>query len=546
MTPSPSVAEWKKFLSDPSGSFLDRLREVYGSEEMVRRRMALWLEAMDGFAEAFSPEAHVFIARSCGRVNLLGMHIDHRGGAVNALGVGDMIFVVEARDDDRVVLRNADEQFPPREFSIREELPHCPIDDWDEWTMQRYNERVAAGTQADWSNYVRAGVLYLQHLNMAPDGTFRPAMKGMNVFVNGKVRARAGLSSSSSIVMASMEAAVRLNDLDMSDMELVEAARLAEWFVGTRGGGGDHAAIQFARRGYLAHLGAFPLTVKHVPFPQGFCALMCDSMTASAKTAGARNIFNERVACYELGMLLLRKHFPAHAPKMEHLRDVNAERLGVDEGEIYQMLKVLPEAACREEISATLTDKRDQLERIFRSHDPVDKGYRIRQVCLYGIAECLRSEHAVELLGAGDIEGFGELIRISHDGDRITRLAGGRRVSLDKPLDNASLDQLTADVRSSDPERREAARLYRRPGGYDVSCPQLDEMVDIAMAVDGVLGAGLVGAGLGGCIVVLTATDRAEAVTTALTEQYYQPRGLETTVQMCPGVGGSAIFDNID
>ena len=183
------------------------------------------------------------------------------------------------------------------------------------------------------------------------------------------------------------------------------------------------------------------------------------------------------------------------------------------------------------------------MERIYRSHEPVPGGYPIRGACLYGIAECLRSNHAVELLRAGDVTGFGELVTLSHDGDRATHLVDGNRVPLDKPLPDCELDRLARDVRSTDPAVRKQARLHRQPGGYDASCEDLDEMVDIALSVPGVLGAGLVGAGLGGCVVVLTRKENADAVTGAMAEQYYRPRKLPTMVQICPGVGGSGILD---
>ncbi len=538
-----SVAEWTSLLSDPAGSIRVQLDDIYGGDAAITdKRLLLWTDALEGYARNYSPNARVFMARSTGRVNLLGMHIDHRGGAVNALAVGDTIFVVAPRDDDLVVLRNADPQFPAGQFRIRDELPPGGVDDWDKWTIRQYQRRLDAGTQADWSNYVRAGVLYLQHLNTAPNGRFRPALRGMDVFVNGNVPLRSGLSSSSSIVVGGMEACIHVNGIKMSDKELVDAAHVAEWYVGTRGGGGDHAAIKFCRHGQLAHLGAFPLTVKMIPFPEDYCVVLCDSLVETAKTAGSRNLFNQRVACYELGMLILRKSFPQYTAKMLRLRDVNPDSLGTDEGAIYQMLKALPELAHREELSAALTDQPRELERIYRTHEPVPDGYRVRAACLYGIAECLRSERALELLPAGDVEGFGELITISHDGDRITRMVDGVRCPLTKPLPDAELDRLAADVRSTDPARRRKARIYRQPGGYDASCPELDEIVDIVLDVPGVLGAGLVGAGLGGSVAVMGKKDRTDADIATVEEHYYRPRSLPVTTQICTGVGGSGVF----
>ncbi len=397
-----TVSEWRALFADGASGVRRQLRDLYGDDAEVARHLPVWLDALDGFAREFSADAQVLLARAAGRVNLLGMHIDHRGGAVNTLAVGDTILVAEPRDDDRVVLRNANPSFPPREFRIRDELPRERITDWDRWTADRYRERAAAGTQADWSNYAKAAVLYLQHLHTAPDGSFAPPLRGMNAFLNGTVRAASGLSSSSSVVVAAMEAMRHINGLEIPDMAMAEACSPAEWYVGTRGGGGDHAAIKFARRGFLTHIGSHPLTVEHIPFPEGHCAVLCNSLVAAAKTAGARNTFNQRVAGYELGLLLLRKRFPRYAPKMRHLRDVNPTTLGIDEGAIYEMLKALPEAAEREELADALRDQPGELERVFRSHEPVAGGYRVRQVCLYGIANCLRSERAVELLRSGD------------------------------------------------------------------------------------------------------------------------------------------------
>ncbi len=537
------VAQWRSLFADPPGPLRQQLQRLYGPDAAeISRRTPWWADALEGFARTYRPDAEVFLVRAPGRVNLLGTHIDHRGGAVNTLAVGDTIFVVQPRDDDSILLANADGEFPARSFRISAELPADGVDDWDRWTLQQHRRRVEASTQADWSNYVRAAVLYLQHLRTAPGGRFAPALKGMNVFVNSNLRPRSGLSSSSAIVMASLEACAHLNRLGLSDLNLATLGHQAEWYVGTRGGGGDHAAIKFARQGNLAHLGSLPLTVELIPFPADCCAVLCDSGVVAAKTAGARNQFNQRVASYELGMLMLRKSFPRHAARMKLLRDVNGQTLGLDEGAIYQMLKALPEAADREQLSAMLADQPAELERVFRSHEPAPGGYRIRQACLYGIAECLRSQQACELLGRGDIAGFGRLMVLSHDGDRVSRLVDGQRVPLHKPLPDEELDRLTAEVRGDDPARREQARLYRQPGGYDASCPELDEMVDIALDVPGVLGAGLVGAGLGGSIVVLTARAGGDAIAAAMERHYYRPRGLPPMSQLCLGVGGCGVL----
>ena len=55
---------------------------------------------------------------------------------------------------------------------------------------------------------------------------------------------------------------------------------------------------------------------------------------------------------------------------------------------------------------------------------------------------------------------------------------------------------------------------------YEVSIPELDALVDIALHTPGVLGARLTGAGFGGCAVAVVTADAAEGAHTEITERY--------------------------
>ncbi len=61
---------------------------------------------------------------------------------------------------------------------------------------------------------------------------------------------------------------------------------------------------------------------------------------------------------------------------------------------------------------------------------------------------------------------------------------------------------------------------------YDVSCPELDELVEISLD-SGAYGARLTGAGLGGCAVALCRSDSVEPVLAALRRHYYEGRTYE-------------------
>ena len=478
---------WRSLLSKSSGPLREAFRRTYGDEPSVLdHKQQKTLTVLEAFAAAFDEpagcDAEVLVVRSCGRVNLMGMHVDHRGGFVNPVAFGDVIVIAQRRDDDRVILKNYEpERFGDRSFTIHDELPVGEkIDDWDRWTQANLERLRSEGLMGDWSNYIKSAVLYLQHIHTRDDGTFDPALRGMNLMVYGTLPVSAGLSSSSSIVVGAMQACRRINDIHMDDMATVEACRLAEWFVGTRGGGGDHAAIQFGRRDCVTHIGAFPVSVDWVPFPPEYRIVLANSLQMAEKSAGARDMFNQRVAAYVFGLLMIRKNFPQYAEHLGQLRDLNPGILGVDDAQVVRMLRSLPERARRDQILQTLDDQVELVRHTFGSHAEPADGYDIRQVCMFGVAECMRAEMAVDLLRAGDIEGFGELLNISHDGDRVTRLDHGKRVAVLNRYGDEKLDALVVDLTSGDEVRRARARLHRQPGGYNVRIEALDVLVDIA------------------------------------------------------------------
>ena len=73
---------------------------------------------------------------------------------------------------------------------------------------------------------------------------------------------------------------------------------------------------------------------------------------------------------------------------------------------------------------------------------------------------------------------------------------------------------------------------------YEVSSPELDALVDIAMSVDGVHGARLTGAGFGGCTVNLVRRDAIDAVSEAISTRYPARTGLTPRVfEVVPSPG---------
>jgi N-acetylgalactosamine kinase len=380
----------------------------------------------------------------------------------------------------------------------------------------------------------------------------------MNALVAGNIPIAAGLGSSSALVVSSAEALLRINDLEMDRGDFVEVCGTAEWYVGTRGGFGDHAAIKLSKQGHISNIGFFPFQTDFAPFLDGYRVAIVNTLKEAKKAAWAKSIFNERVATYEIGLMLLSQKFPLIREKVQFFRDVNPDNLGVDEGWLYEMLKLLPSRIGRGQLLSQLPRKANALKELFRTHDEPKDGYRVRGVCLFGLAECARAQVAVSFLKENDMKSFGELISLSHNGDRVTRIVNGNRiqyvehpvfgeeavtVAKSRSIGDEYLDKLIADARSNAPDRVESAKLYRQPGGYAVSCEELDELVDIAMDVEGVLGAGRTGAGLGGCISVLLEKDKADDLKRKVFEEYYRPRNLQPAVEICFPVEGAGVIE---
>src|SRR5450432_2650560 len=73
---------------------------------------------------------------------------------------------------------------------------------------------------------------------------------------------------------------------------------------------------------------------------------------------------------------------------------------------------------------------------------------------------------------------------------------------------------------------------------YQVSCFELDILVDIAHSVDGVLGARMLGGGFGGCTINLVHNEAVEPLRQAVETYYPERTGRQATIDICRAAGG--------
>ncbi len=538
------IGEWLTTFGDAAaggaGELVQELEHLYGQDEsLLGERIRAYIHLLEHAAAVIDRDERVLIVRSPGRVNLMGRHVDHQGGHCNLMTIGyETIVVVRPRRDDMVCLYNLEgDRFPDRQFSIGELISELPWDDWISLINSEKVSHLVLDAGGDWSQYVKAAALRLQ--KKFADRR----LCGLDLVVGGNIPIAAGLSSSSALVVAAAEALVAVNQLNIFPSQFVDLCGQGEWFVGTRGGSADHAAIKYGQRGKVVKVTFFEFAVEDiVPFLLEYALLVCDSGVKAQKTTNARDQFNHRVACYRIGTLLIRRYFPQYAPLIRHLRDVNTRTLNIPLSWIYKILLHLPERVTREELRELIPN--DRLQPLFDSHEePADGIYPIRGVVLYGLAECERSRRFADALKDADLGEIGRLMNVSHDGDRVLCLsAQGEAAPHASPTGNSYLLGLIDDLESGDPDRVISAQLQWQPGAYHCSIPEIDRMVDISLGVEGVLGAQLAGAGLGGCMMLLVHEEAVAVVSSALEKRYYRPEGKPVSILRCRPISGSSVL----
>jgi galactokinase len=74
---------------------------------------------------------------------------------------------------------------------------------------------------------------------------------------------------------------------------------------------------------------------------------------------------------------------------------------------------------------------------------------------------------------------------------------------------------------------------------YEVSCRELDIMVDVAMQEPGVLGARMMGGGFGGCTINLVSAAESEEFRGRMAQGYEAATGLRPNIYVCEASRGA-------
>ncbi len=342
------------------------------------------------------------IARSPGRINLIGEHTDYNSGFVLPAAIDKAAYIViTPRKDQEIHLHSVD-------------------------LHEDYTTTVAALTKSvdkSWPNYI-LGVI--QQFILAGI-----AVNGFDAALTGDIPIGAGLSSSAAVECAVALAMNQLYAAGLDRFSMVKLAQRAEnEFVGVQCGIMDQFASMFGKNNHVIKLDCRSLEFEYVPFNMdGIKILLLDT---NVKHSLGSSEYNVRRRQCETGVALIQRH----VPEVRSLRDATIEMLDKH---------VLQE---------------DQL---------------IYQRCKYVVEENNRLLAACKDLEQGDIPAFGASMYQSHHG--LSKL-------------------------------------------YEVSCPELDFLVNHVQDNPAVLGARMMGGGFGGCTINLVKENAIEALVSETTLAY--------------------------
>ena len=293
---------------------------------------------------------------------------------------------------------------------------------------------LAAYKQLKWGNY-QLGVAYVLQQAGYP-------IVGCDLYYHGTVPYGAGLSSSASIEVATAIALLSLGgvqDYSLKDVALWSQKAENE-YVGMNCGIMDQFISALAKEDHAMMLDCATLDYEYVPLDLGDYTLVITNTNAPHKLTETQ--YNQRRRECDAALKVINQN-----------------------GGDYRFLCELDEKALHE----------------YEQYFEVNLLYRRVRHC---VTEEARVRRAVEVLKAGDVLAFGEL-----------------------------LNQANCSIRDD----------------YEATGPELDAVFEIASSLPGVVGSRMTGGGFGGCNISVVEKDKADAFEKEMSVRYEQKTGIKPT-----------------
>lgn len=276
----------------------------------------------------------------------------------------------------------------------------------------------------------------------------------------------------------------------------------------------DQAASVFSLRGSALYVTFKPsLDFTNIEFPQTdpeLTFVTAQSFVAADKHVTAPVCYNLRVVECTLAAVFLAKAFGLKKQLPSDSSPLGVSLRGFHDTYFEE----------KEDISdntkATVTEFEAQLQKLIQhtqDYLPQEDGYSRGEICaLLGVSEDELNERYMSKFPVR-AEKFMLRQRALHVFNEALRVIKFRTLLSSPPSNGKELLQSLGDLMN---ETQTSCRDI-----YDCSCPELDELCDLARAA-GSSGSRLTGAGWGGCSVHLVPKDKVEAVKKAWEEKYYK------------------------
>ncbi len=466
-------------------------------------------------------EGPISVWRAPARINLLGEHVDYvpylpTASLPFASHEHEMLMLYRAAPDQRVRGASTHEAYAPFAFDLSDgsRPDGMRVDDTCEPPWSAYLMR--SGIPAPhWSNYVK-GAAFFARVKYG-----EPIRRGFDFLIDSNVPPSGGASSSSALTVLAGAALREVNHLPIQAEELAYESAQAEWFIGTRGGPMDHLAICLGRRHCAVHIRYADHRSELVPLPGDEFRWVTFFTHPADKGRDVMLEYNERAVVSRLLIPAMiddwRQDQPARAEAWaEALKQVNDAPVAFDR--LESLLAELPAQMTLAEIMRHKAAMSPQSERDFLTMVSAlrDHPLKLRDLALHHVSETRRVTEAVRLL----------------------RAAFGKGAPATTPTDEA-MRELGALINASHASLRDL---------YEVSTPEVEELMSILRADANVYGARLMGGGFGGNLLALVKVSHVTQLIERAQAEFYAPRGRDcvnegTVMVSTPGDGLSLVDD---
>lgn len=434
----------------------------------------------------------VSLLRAPARMGVLGEHIDY----VSYLPTASLTFGSRERDawmlyrkSQKPVVRcvSSSPRFEPSSFSILN-VPEFTGAVEAEWLEFLFTHGVP---KPHWQNYINAAVTFAR-------GKFgKQIQTGFDFVLDSNIPPGGGASSSSALVVLGGAAIRNVNGIPWTPEELARDSAMAEWFIGTRGGSMDHITICLAETANAVLIDYASHQTRLAALPDQPFAWVTFFTKPADKGREIMIEYNERAAVSRLLIPAIIDGWKSTAPARHEAWGNTKKMLPAGSVEAFaaarDLFTSLPETISIDTVNTDYPDTFGELERAFPAllDDRPRWPLKIRARGLHHLGEAERVARATN-----------ELDSIQNDKDSDHTLSAMRKLGKLLNESHASLRDL-----------------------YEVSVPEVEELIKIVRNDPQVLGARVMGGGFGGNVLALTTRDNSQSLIKRVQEEYYSARG---------------------